>query len=279
MGKTTDKTRNSTDNPTFSGAEGIVARQMPSVPMDWIDHHRDIEFNFLRRGCITYLLGGRRVTLRAGEVAIFWAAQPHQVIETAGDDLIDWIHVPLETFLGWGIDQSTLARLLAGTVLRGGGSAESDALAFDRWVADLSSGRPHRLHALALELRARVDRCMDERDGLTEPDPLVRDPALDAMVYIAANSQKSLSVAVLARRAGLHPDYLGRVFRERFGQTIVEAITRHRLFRAQTLLLTDRRPITEVAFDAGFGSLSQFNKAFKDSMGMSPREYRSRHRR
>lgn len=217
--------------------------------MDWINHHPDIEFNYLRRGGITCLLGGRHVVLRQGDVAIFWAAQPHQVIITAGNDLIDWIYVPLQTFLAWGVDQQAVNKLLAGQVLGGGGSPETDALIFDRWHRDLNSQRPEAIKATVLE----------------------------TMVYIAANSHRELSVSGLALRSGLHPDYLGRIFYQRFNQTIVQAITRHRLFRAQRLLLSGVQEITTIAFSSGFGSLSQFNKVFKDYMGVSPRAFRARH--
>src|SRR5438094_472025 len=35
-------------------------------------------------GTVTYLLGGRKVTVEAGRLAVFWAAIPHQIIDARG---------------------------------------------------------------------------------------------------------------------------------------------------------------------------------------------------
>lgn len=37
------------------------------------------------------------------------------------------------------------------------------------------------------------------------------------------------------------------------------------------------RPILSIAFDCGFGSIGPFNRAFKEHVGMTPREYRATH--
>lgn len=58
-------------------------------------------------------------------------------------------------------------------------------------------------------------------------------------------------------------------------------INHHRIERAKGLLADpDRdRPILEVAFDCGFGSVGPFNRAFKDQVGMTPRAFRAASRR
>jgi AraC-like DNA-binding protein len=41
-------------------------------------------------------------------------------------------------------------------------------------------------------------------------------------------------------------------------------------------LNTTNKRITEIAFEAGFGTYQNFNRVFKDAMGCTPKEYRAR---
>jgi AraC-like DNA-binding protein len=51
-----------------------------------------------------------------------------------------------------------------------------------------------------------------------------------------------------------------------------------RLRRAARLLAEDTRAITDVAFDVGFGDLSNFVRTFRRAAGASPREFRRKAR-
>lgn len=55
-------------------------------------------------------------------------------------------------------------------------------------------------------------------------------------------------------------------------------IQQYRVNAAAQLLLETDRPITEIGLDAGFASPNYFNKAFKDQMGVSPRQFRKARR-
>ena len=92
--------------------------------------------------------------------------------------------------------------------------------------------------------------------------------------YIAQNYHEPLTAEGIAKASGLHPNYAMNLFRQAFGTTMSDFITEHRLSHAQRLLLTTSDSVAEIAFDAGFQSLSRFNEAFKRSCGCSPREYR-----
>ncbi len=68
------------------------------------------------------------------------------------------------------------------------------------------------------------------------------------------------------------------LFKRSVGQTINQAITRHRLDTAQSLLISTDRTITEVVYDAGFGSVSRFYEAFYGRFGERPTTFRQRMR-
>jgi AraC-like DNA-binding protein len=60
--------------------------------------------------------------------------------------------------------------------------------------------------------------------------------------------------------------------------TPYQFILHTRLSRAAARLRSSAEPISAIAFDAGFGDLSTFNRRFRRLMGCSPGAYRSQRR-
>jgi AraC-like DNA-binding protein len=90
---------------------------------------------------------------------------------------------------------------------------------------------------------------------------------------------EQIMLADCAAEAGLSPWHLLRSFRDLFGETPKEYVTRLRLERARDLLTVTDRSVTEVCFDVGFTSLGTFSVLFKRHMGLSPITFRRQVRR
>jgi AraC family transcriptional regulator len=78
----------------------------------------------------------------------------------------------------------------------------------------------------------------------------------------------------LAASAGVHPVYLARSFRERYGLSIGEYLRRVRLEWSAVQLASTETPLAVVAADAGFADQSHFTRTFKRRTGLTPGEYR-----
>jgi AraC-like DNA-binding protein len=98
--------------------------------------------------------------------------------------------------------------------------------------------------------------------------------AHEAMARIETASDTPLSLDQLAAAAGLTPFHFLRVFRRVTGTTPHQYLVGARVRAAIRLLLDTERPITRVAYDAGFRDLSNFNHTFRRIVGCSPRAYR-----
>lgn len=83
-------------------------------------------------------------------------------------------------------------------------------------------------------------------------------------------------VATLAERVGVGERQLRRLFVERLGAPPRSVHSTRRLLFAKQLLTETRLPITQVALEAGFGSLRRFNASFREAYGMAPRDLRRR---
>jgi len=96
-----------------------------------------------------------------------------------------------------------------------------------------------------------------------------------ARKFIEQHSGEELSLSRVAKAVNIHPNYLSEKFKHVTGINFVEYVSRTRFQRAHDLLQNSDLPVTEIAFAAGFQSLSQFNRVFKKLSGKSPSEFRT----
>lgn len=83
-----------------------------------------------------------------------------------------------------------------------------------------------------------------------------------------------VSVADIAREAGVHPVHLARVFRACYGTSPGLYARRVRLDRAAEHLAATYATLAEVAQAAGFADQSHFTRAFRQHTGMTPGRFR-----
>jgi len=114
--------------------------------------------------------------------------------------------------------------------------------------------------ALAGEL-ARAPR--DDRRWI----PIVRD-------YLHTHFTRSLSLREIASAAGVHPVHVSRAFPRRYGVTLGDYVRALRIDYAARELMATRRPIADIALDAGFASQSHLTRHFRTRMGIAPAAYR-----
>ena len=85
-----------------------------------------------------------------------------------------------------------------------------------------------------------------------------------------------IRIGDLAASFGVHPNYLTRVFRERFGVSPKQYLTDIKLNKAAYLLSSTPMPVSLVAATLGFDDPLAFSKVFKRAFGDSPAMYRKR---
>ncbi|HEV2504358.1 MAG TPA: AraC family transcriptional regulator [Mesorhizobium sp.] len=96
----------------------------------------------------------------------------------------------------------------------------------------------------------------------------------DAIRLIEGRGDEHLSLSELADRAATSPYHFLRSFRTIVGVTPYQFLLRTRLHRAAVRLRLTTAAVSEIAFEAGFGDLSTFNRRFRRVMGQTPSGYR-----
>ncbi len=267
-----------TKRPEFS-PYGFACEMWKPTRMSRPDRHNEIELNLLTAGSLTYLLGGKRPTIEAGRLGIFWAAIPHQIVEIEGDTPYFVATLPLGEFLRAGLDLSFVNRILQGELMVDHLEDNLDQMTFRRWEQDLKTDDRVLQRAACMEVQARLLRfARGITDGAVTTSMAALTRADQLACYIARNYQQPLTSRSIAEATDVHANYAMNLFRKTFGTTMTAFIIQHRISHAQRLLVTTDDAILNVALDSGFQSLSRFNEAFKAGCGCAPREFRKAHR-
>lgn len=126
------------------------------------------------------------------------------------------------------------------------------------------------LAAFALQLVDLLNRILLE-ESQAQPEA-----ASAARRYIDNHLEEKITLDEVAAHVGISPFHFCKVFKEATGMTLTEYVNRYRVERAKKQLMRPGTAVTEIAFDIGFQSLSQFNRSFARYVGMSPTQYRQR---
>jgi AraC family transcriptional regulator len=114
------------------------------------------------------------------------------------------------------------------------------------------------------------------RPGASDTSPRVIAHVTESVRLIERNPARSAALSDLASAAGMSRFQFLRVFRSLTGVTPHQFILRTRLRAAAARIVDSNINIIDVALDAGFGDLSNFNHAFRAEFGVTPRAFRRR---
>lgn len=95
-----------------------------------------------------------------------------------------------------------------------------------------------------------------------------------AVDYIEENLQDEICTEMLAEKVSLSPFYFQRLFKRLVNKPVQEYMKLRRLSKAIDELNEDDRRILDVALNYGFSSHANFTRAFKETYGITPEEYK-----
>lgn len=250
------------------------------------DRHNEIEINLLTSGTLTYLINDKKIIIPPKQIAVFWALVPHQIIHFENKAPYYVCTIPFSQFMDWRLPFSFVNHILNGDVVNAvsGNAYQYDKHSLENWLWDISTGDQEYLNVVTLEIHAWLNRlalnykpiewhASKEKECSSHMNTLVEK----MIVFIARNYTHSLKIKDVADSVGLSPDYANTLFKKYFGMTLNQYILKQRLLHAKRQLSVSKTSITEIAYEAGFNSVSRFNNAFKKSCKCSPREYRKKH--
>jgi AraC-like DNA-binding protein len=91
--------------------------------------------------------------------------------------------------------------------------------------------------------------------------------------FVMNNFQRNIELEEVARLANMSPSAFCRYFKARANKTFFDFISEIRIGHACKLLIDENLSVTQISYQSGFNTLSNFNRQFKAITGKSPVQY------
>jgi len=238
--------------------------------------HAEVEMNLVLYGSGSYLVRNRRYDLRRNTLAWFFPKQEHVLLDLSHD------------FEMW------LAVFRPGTVRGACTTPETlplrEAAPAGHFCRLLPTEPARQLDALCRQVSGSQTDTAAFNAGLrflllrswqlyvSAPRPTGDydlHPAVEQATRLLAEEAQALRLEELARRAGLSPARLSRVFKRQVGISLTGYRNQRRVERFVKLYGEGRKlNMLTAALSAGFGSYAQFHRVFREVMGCTPARYR-----
>ena len=101
-----------------------------------------------------------------------------------------------------------------------------------------------------------------------------RQRAVRIALWLETHASEELSLTRIARASGVSAYHFLRIFTRVTGVTPHQYLVRARLRHAARLLARDTHSVAAVAYEVGFGDLSNFIRTFRRAAGVTPRAFR-----
>ncbi len=126
------------------------------------------------------------------------------------------------------------------------------------------------LHIFAQHLASLSNQLMVREEKAESP------VITKARVFITEHQDEDISLTQVAKAVNTSAFYFCKMFKRSTGMTFTDYLARVRVEKVKNLLLNPHKRISEAAFEAGFQSLSQFNRVFRKIAGEAPTAYREK---
>jgi AraC family transcriptional regulator len=141
---------------------------------------------------------------------------------------------------------------------------------------ETAAGRMY-VETASLMLAARIIHGYCDSGSCTLPapasHPLDHGRLRRVLDYISAHLADEITLADLARVAGLSTFHFARMFTLAIGVSPHRYVSRMRLENAMAEIAAGRLPLAQIALNARFSSQASFTRAFRRATGMTPGEY------
>jgi len=236
----------------------------------FVEVHRCHSISFVRKGSFGYHCRGKSHDLVAGSLLIgnpgteFVCTHDH----VCGDECLSFFFEPelVETVgdraEAWEVGTTPpLAELMVlGELAQASADGQSDI-----GLDEIGHLIAQRLVEVVVSGRSKKPAKVTARD---------RRRAVEAALWIDANSHREIELEDAARQAEVSPFHFLRLFSSVLGVTPHQYLLRSRLRHAARQLADDDKPVTDVAYDVGFNDLSNFVRTFHRAAGVSPLKFR-----
>lgn len=223
------------------------------------------------RGHGEVTLDGKPCELQSGSYFTYGPGVSHAIDAGGGSRLgkyfVDFVGTEVQALFGTlGVAVGGHARV---------GSLPEVQLLFNELIRDGIRGDDTSAPMCVAMLRCLVLRMAAYRMGDEAEGPEPYETYRRCADYIAANAERLTSQQQAAAECDVTPAYLSRLFKRHARLRPYQYLTRLRMNLAADRLLDSDSPVKQIAAELGYEDPFHFSRAFKATLGISPRDFRS----
>jgi AraC-like DNA-binding protein len=253
-----------------------------------------MQITLIREGTGTLIAGNRICEFVAGDIFVFGYKLPHAfrndpayyhpengLVARSTSVYFEW-YVPGHTF--WELPENRLLKEFAAKAERGlffPASTHSElASDIERLAGVTEIDRLILLLSVLKQLALSPNAVMLSTEGayskLNEND----EKRLDAVYRFTMNEfHRTINLDEVSGIANMTVNSFCRYFKTRTRKSYLDFLTEYRIGQACKMLQQEEMSIADIAYQVGFGNLSNFNRKFKEINGCTPGRFRMKQRK
>ncbi len=245
--------------------------------------HKNIEINYVRNGKCYLKIDDKIISFQKGDCMILYPNVEHHFFTTKEKAVLVQLEFRLDIFPQMSPNPELKQSLLflyqlfthSQKLIKIRNNSEMNRI-INKAVRELNERKTNfeiltRLYFA--ELFVLISRELDKQlDFATDSS----NPQTEAVLqYIHLNYNQKTEFGKLAKELGVSSRYLRLNFKKSIGISPVAYLMEYRMNRALELFKDQSLSIKEIAYDTGFVTQQYFSKKFKESVGITPNEYRN----
>lgn len=260
----------------FGFERTLRSRSIPH-PYKIIEHlHQHVELIIVTGGNIFLTVNGKGYTLNEGDVAVIMPFSPHS-IRTENENSLFWLSVFSSSVLPGAREDRELTSPRATPCFKAPDHlisyVKGEVNIYDTGYTHIVDSIPRGISSALYAIITEYIRCVPKGHA-TE-----NDTALSRLIlYITENYKEDITRESAGKALGYNPRYLSQVLSSFEGISFRTLLNSCRADLARGLLLATDMRIIDIAYECGYKEERTFRRAFRTAVGMSPAEYRERHR-
>ncbi|MDP4094355.1 MAG: AraC family transcriptional regulator [Bacillota bacterium] len=251
-----------------------------NYPLHW---HNAVEFIYNIENESRVEVSGKEYILEEKDILIVAGGEIHGFNSSRGKRIIIQFELQQLDFFG---DMNPVKRFLSCTRIIKPSENAITHLQLEEQILKISGECTEKKAAYQLFLNARILDILVilSRDLLSKADSVETENKAKKMnglekldrvfMFIENNYEKDISLKEAAGEAGFSEYHFSRLFKEITGRNFHSYLNEYRIKKVEKLLLNDQYTIAYIAHMAGFNSISTFNRAFRETKGCSPSDYK-----
>jgi AraC-like DNA-binding protein len=243
-------------------------------------HENALELEIIRSGSCISIVDGCPYKLKAGDIQIINAGMTHEQNFGIDSDLVAY-SVGIKNLHIKGLRGNALIPDNIYPVFRLKDFFDDICDLFDLITLQLDRNYIHATETANYLMIAFLSLFLNVLS--TEPTTPLQDRKVTsqemivqkACQYINENYRNNIALQDIAKHANVDKYYLTRAFKKVLGYPPIQYLIRRRIGEAQFQLVETSKPISEIATEVGFNTLSHFSTTFSKILKTSPQKYRS----